>query len=99
MNDYTTKLIIDRYELDALLQEAAYRAVQIYVNTPKSDDVSERAAIRMYGGHLKEWVRCGHIKSVRTGRGENSKKIYSFKELSILAKRDGVKQRNLKSKI
>ena len=85
---------LEEYELKNLLIEAVEIGIEKFLKMPKKDEISARKAYELYGSHLDRWVNNNFVSSIRTGDAKNSKKVFSYFELSKIAKREGVKERN-----
>lgn len=84
-------IILDREELQEMLEGAAKVAVAAYIRqqTPAKDRISQNKAYKMFGeSRVKGWVNKGKIIPLRNGPTKNSTRYYSITELQTLVAAD-----------
>lgn len=80
-------IILDREELQEMLEGAAKVAVAAYIRqqTPAKDRISQNKAYKMFGeSRVKGWVNRHQIFPLRDGDARNSTRYYSITELQTL---------------
>jgi hypothetical protein len=75
-----------------IIVESVKMGIDEYLKLPKKDVISERTAYRKFGkDNVDNWIKNGFItQPMRNGSKANSRKNFSYRELSGIAKRYNV---------
>lgn len=86
-------ITIDIDQLKTLLRDSAELGVANYIKqmTPKSDNVSQREAYRLYGeARIRKWLDEKMISVMKQGKSDNCKMLYSRAELMAADKTERI---------
>jgi len=86
---------LEGYEIERIIKSSVKLALSEFLKKPKKNTISERLAYKKFGkDHVRRWLDGGIIECTRNGSKANSRKNFSYYQLSMIATREGIEEKD-----